>query len=71
MLTKCPMKYFPKKSLSGKPGGRRNKGRPHARWIDAVEGDLGRIGVKRWRRQTEDRRTWRDICRATRVLHQL
>ena len=27
---------FPKKALNGKPGGRRNKGRPHARWNDGV-----------------------------------
>ena len=65
MTTECPMK-----ALSGKPGGRRNKGRAYARWIDGVEGDLGRIGVKRWRRQTEDRATWRDICRTARFLHE-
>ena len=50
-----PNERFPKKALSGKQGRRRNKGRPHARWIDGVEEDLGRIGVKRWRRQAEDR----------------
>ena len=64
MPTECPMKDFPKRKAL--PGGRGNKERPHARWIDGVETDLGRIGVKRWRTRTEDRGTWRDICR---VLH--
>ena len=43
---RMPDERFPKKPISGKPGGGRNKGTPHARWIDGAEDDLRRIGVK-------------------------
>ena len=35
------------------------------------EGELGKIGVKRWRIQLEKRGTWRDISSSARVLHEL
>jgi hypothetical protein len=37
----------PKKALEGKPRGRRKRGKPRTRWIDNVEGDLRKMGIKR------------------------
>jgi hypothetical protein len=37
-----------KKLLQGKPGGRREKGRPRSRWMDNAELDLSNMSVKRW-----------------------
>jgi hypothetical protein len=61
----------PKKALEGKPGGRRKRGKPQKRWIDNVEDDLRKMGVKRWRVQTADRKEWREICEAAKVLQEL
>jgi hypothetical protein len=52
-----------KKSLEGKPGGGRKKGRPRLRWIDDVESDLRNMGVKRWRSRALDRTEWTSIVR--------
>jgi hypothetical protein len=58
----------PKKALEGKPGVRRKRGKPHRRWVDNVEDDLRKMGIKRWRLITADRREWRGICEAAGVL---
>jgi hypothetical protein len=46
----------PKKALEGKPGVRRKRGKPRTRWIDIVEDDLRKMGIKRWRLRTAARR---------------
>ena len=38
-----------KKIFEGKLEGRRRRGRPRLRWINDVEDDLRKLGVKRWR----------------------
>jgi hypothetical protein len=38
-----------KKVFKGKPGGRRLQGRPRKRWLDDVDEDLRKMGVRRWR----------------------
>jgi hypothetical protein len=60
-----------KKVLEGKPGGRRKRGKPRTRWIDNVEDDLRKIGIKRWRLRKADRREWRGMCEAARALQEL
>jgi hypothetical protein len=62
---------YPKMALEGKPGGIRKRGKPRTWWIYIVEDDLRKMGIKRWRLRTTDRREWRGICEVTRVLQEL
>jgi hypothetical protein len=39
----------PKRALHSIPGGGRRRGKPRKRWVDDMEDDLRKIGVKRWR----------------------
>jgi hypothetical protein len=43
-------------------------GRPRRRWIDAVcQEAREQLGVKRWRREAEDRKSWRRLIEEARV----
>jgi hypothetical protein len=44
-----------KNVFKGKPGGRRLQGQPRKRWLDDVEEDLRKMGVRRWRSRVENR----------------
>jgi hypothetical protein len=61
----------PKKALQGKPGGRRKRRKPCTRWSDNIDDDLSKMGIKRWRLRTADRREWRGICEVVRALQEL
>jgi hypothetical protein len=52
-----------KKIFDGKLEGRRGKGRPRLRWINDVEDELRKLGVKRWRTKALDREEWASIVR--------
>ena len=49
--------------FEGKLEGRRGKGRPRLRWINDVEDNLRKLGVKRWRVKALDREEWASIIR--------
>jgi hypothetical protein len=52
-----------KKISEGKLEGRRGKGQPRLKWINDVEDDLKKLGVKQWRTKTLDREEWASIIR--------
>jgi hypothetical protein len=60
-----------KKVFLGKPDGRRRRGRPRKRWLDDLEEDLRKLGVKGWRRKAEDREEWRHVAKKAEVLQGL
>jgi hypothetical protein len=39
---------MPKRLLYTKPKGKRQVGRPRARWLDEVNSDAREIGIRRW-----------------------
>jgi hypothetical protein len=48
--------------MEGRILGGRPVGRPRRRWIDAVCQDAReQLGVKIWRRESEDRKSWRHL----------
>ena len=47
-----------KKIFEGKLERRRGRGRPRLRWINDVEDDLRKLGVKRWRTKALNSEEW-------------
>jgi hypothetical protein len=58
-------------ALEGNPRGRRRKGRPRKTWLDDVQDDIINMDVKRWRTKVMDRREWKKLCEAAKVLQEL
>ena len=54
-------KRTPKRILQWKPIGTRTRGRPRKRWIAGIEEDLQIMGVRRWRKECEERAEWKRI----------
>jgi hypothetical protein len=54
-------KRTPTRILQGKPIGMRTRRRPWKRWIAGIEEDLKIMGVRRWRKQCEERAEWKKI----------
>jgi hypothetical protein len=54
-------KRTPKRILQWKSIGTRTRGRPRKRLIAGIEEDLQIMGVRRWRKQCEERAEWKKI----------
>ena len=54
-------KRTPKRVLEWKPIGRRIRGRPRKRWIENVEEDIERMGIRGWRKLCKKRTEWKRI----------
>jgi hypothetical protein len=52
-----------------KPEGTRRVGKPRVKWLESVETDLRKMGVKNWSRKTRGREEWRTILNEAK-LHQ-
>jgi hypothetical protein len=50
-----------KGTVTYNPEGKRRAGRPKAKWIDAVENNVRKAGVRNWRTEAKDRVGWRRI----------
>jgi hypothetical protein len=48
-----------KRILEWKPVGTRTRGRLRKRWIAGIKEDLQTMGVRRWRKQCEQRAEWK------------
>jgi hypothetical protein len=54
-----------KKIFEGKLERRRGRGRHRLRWINDVEDNVRKIGVKRWRTKALEREEWASIIKKT------
>ena len=54
-----------------RPKGKRLRGRPRQRWLEAVEADLQKLGVRAWRRKARDRPEWKEVVKQAKALHGL
>ena len=48
--------------------GTRLRGRPRSRWMDCVESDLVRFGIRNWMKQAEDCEGWKRIINEVKAL---
>ena len=53
------------KICTGKLEGRKDRSRSELRGLNCVEKDLQDLGVRRWRKRTEDRAEWAIILKET------
>ena len=60
-IIRMPETSTVRRVLEAKPGGKRRRGRPRRRWLDAVEEDLGLMGVTSYRTTALNRDIWRQI----------
>jgi hypothetical protein len=54
-------KRTPKRVLEWKPIGTRTRGGSRKRWIANIEEDMQIMGIRRWRKQSEERAEWKKI----------
>ena len=52
-----------KNIFEGKLEGRRGRGWPRLRWINDVEDNLRKLGLKQWRMKVLNREEWASILR--------
>jgi hypothetical protein len=58
---KMDEKRTPKRVFEWKPKGRRIRGRPRKRWIEDVEEDIQRMGIRGWRKVCKEKEEWKRI----------
>ncbi|KAL4154225.1 hypothetical protein QTP88_002052 [Uroleucon formosanum] len=49
-----------KAAADWKPTGKRPRGCPKKRWIDAVKQDLEKLGILNWEENIQNREEWKD-----------
>jgi len=54
-----------KNIFEGKLEGRRGRERPRLRWINDVEDDLRKLGVKRWRTKALESEEWASVIKGS------
>jgi hypothetical protein len=64
-------KTAPKRILKWKPIGTRTRGRPRKRWIAGTEEELQIMGIRRWRKQCEERAEWKRFTEKAKIHSRL
>ena len=54
-----------------KPESTRHVGKPELRWLESVGEDLKKMGLRNWRRKSQDREQWRTIVEDAKVHEEL
>jgi (p)ppGpp synthase/HD superfamily hydrolase len=62
---------IPTRLLYAKTNGKRNVGRPRSRWLDEVNTDDRRTGIRMWLRKASDREEWRKLLMEAKSVHEL
>jgi len=62
---------IPIKLIHSNPEGRRRTGRPRKWWVEDVEEDLRKMGVRGWRRKAKEKNEWADVIKEAKVLQGL
>jgi hypothetical protein len=52
---------IPRRILEWKPMGRIIRGRPRKRWIEDIEDDIQKMGIRGWRKLSKERTEWKKI----------
>ena len=60
-------KRTPKRIIEWKPVGRRIIGRPRKRWIEDVEENIQRVGIRGWRKLCKERMEWKRIIEKAKI----
>src|SRR5436190_23604898 len=50
-----------KKIMNWKQDGKKKRGRPKKRWLDEVEKDLEKLGIKNWKTKARNKKEWKEI----------
>jgi hypothetical protein len=62
---------MPIKLIHSNPEGRRRTGRQRQRWVEDVEEDLRKTGMRGWRRKAKEKNEWADVIKEAKVLQAL
>jgi hypothetical protein len=57
------------RNLTDELKGKRSIEKARKRWLDDVENDSKKMGVRGWRKRARDRDAWKLILKEVRVLH--
>jgi uncharacterized phage-associated protein len=50
-----------------KSEGTRRVDRPAVKWLNSVEEDFKTVGIRKWRRKSQDRDPWRAVVKQAKV----
>jgi (p)ppGpp synthase/HD superfamily hydrolase len=62
---------MPERLLYAETSGRNNVERPRSRWLDKVNTDARRMGIRIWCRKALDREEWRKLLMESKTLLEL
>jgi hypothetical protein len=58
---------IPIKLIHSNPEGQQRTGRPRKWWVEDVEEDLRKMGIRGWRRKAKEKKEWADVIKEAKV----